>query len=487
MTAADHLRRVRDLFELALEQPPDMVDAWLAGQTVESEQVRADVRSLLDYHTRTGSFLVEPIGNRMSGLMGEARVLHPGESVGPYSIVRELGRGGMGRVYLAVDGRLGRKVALKAVSPEMTLDGSHRERLRREARAAAALTHPGICTVYALEELEDDLFIASEFVDGTTLGEQIHRGLRPSTSELLDVARDLADALAHAHRHGVIHRDLKPDNVMMTGNRRVKILDFGLARLSTPDTAPATLTQPGTVFGTPAYMAPEQFAGRPADARTDVFAYGVLLYEYACGSHPFSTAGPADIPGRIVYSNPTPIVERRPDVPPSLEAVIDRCLSKTPDDRFDSGAEIAGALGAGDVAQPASPLTAWWRAHQFVAIGLYFIACILCWQIKEWQPGIAGAIFVLVSVVSTIAGVFRGHLLFTERLNHPRLQAEHRRAAMITLAADSVIAVALAGAGILLSSTRPVPAVLTIALGVGIALARLVLEPGTSQSVVGSR
>ena len=489
MNAGDHWRRVRDLFEAALEQPSGALESWLDRESGGDQQLRADVRSLLDHHQRTGSFLVEPVGNRMAELMGgDTRVLQPGDTLGPYTIVREVGRGGMGRVYLASDARLGRNVALKALPPELTFDASHRDRLRREARAAAALTHPGICTVYALEELDGDLFIASEYVDGTTLRYQLDSGRRAAPAELARIAGELAAALAHAHHHGIVHRDLKPDNVMMTSDGRVKILDFGLARLSTPDAAAAPVTQPGTIFGTPAYMAPEQLQGDAVDARADVFAFGVLLYEYACGVHPFSAATPLAVAARILESEATPIVERRADVPSAVAEVIDRCLSKAPVDRFDSGTGIVRALErpersrAGHSRGGLRRLATWWRAHQFVAIGLYSIASVLCWQIKEWQQGLTTAIFVAVAVASTVAGVFRGHLVFTERMNDPRLARELQRAALVTLLADLLIGLALAAAGLLLAATRPVPAVLTIALGVGIALVRLVVEPSTTDA-----
>jgi hypothetical protein len=490
MNEATQWQRVRDLFERALEQPPETLDAWLDRETAGDRAIRAEVESLLHYHRRTGSFLVEPVGNRMAELMDESRVLQPGDRLGSYTIVREVGRGGMGRVYLASDARLGRNVALKALPPELTLDAAHRDRLRREARAAAALTHPGICTVYALEEFDGDLFIAAEFVDGTTLRYQLDTGRRPPAKELERVAGELATALAHAHAHGIVHRDLKPDNVMMTSDGRVKILDFGLARLMAPDAAVGPITQPGTVFGTPAYMAPEQLQGETVDARADVFAFGVLLYEYACGVHPFAAATPLAVAGRILESDPAPVAERRPDVPPAVAAVIDRCLLKTPADRFDSGGGIARALARGSDgvrvgrSQGARRLAPWWRAHQCVAIALYFIASVLCWQIKEWSPGVTTAIFVAVAVASTVAGVFRGHLLFTERVNDPRLAGELRRAATVTLLTDAVIGLALAAGGMLLAATRPVPAVLTIALGVGIALARLVVEPSTTATFV---
>src|SRR5688572_6756353 len=157
--------------------------------------------------------------------------LEPGTVLGSYTVVREIGRGGMGRVYLASDGRLGRTVALKALPPQLTREPLHRDRLRREARAAAVLTHPGICTVYALEEFDGELYIATEFVEGHTLREEIAEGKRPSLEAIVTTARDLASALASAHAKGITHRDLKPENIMRTRERRIKVLDFGLARV----------------------------------------------------------------------------------------------------------------------------------------------------------------------------------------------------------------------------------------------------------------
>jgi len=293
---SDQRRRVRDLFEAALDRdPPAGAGSWIAREAADDPVVRDEVLSLVEHHSRAGAFLSHPIVEQAADLLLDEEPLAPGASIGAYTIVREIGRGGMGRVYLASDGRLGRTVALKALAPHLTRDPSQRARLRREARAAAALTHPGICTVYALEEVNGELYIATEFVDGHTLAEEIRSGPRPSAGVVLQTAQDLAAALASAHASGVIHRDLKPDNVMRSRDGRLKILDFGLARMD--EAGPGAghreggrvpyVTQPGVVIGTPAYMAPEQINGLAVDARADVFAFGVLLYEFACGAHPF--------------------------------------------------------------------------------------------------------------------------------------------------------------------------------------------------------
>lgn len=189
MNTGERWQRVRDLFERAFDQRPEALDPWLEREAGGDPQLRAEVLSLMEHHTRAGSFLVEPAANRVPDLLADDHSLEPGQILGSYTIVREIGRGGMGRVYLATDGRLGRSVALKALAPDLTAHPSHRDRLRREARAAAALTHPGICTIYALEELEGDLFIATEYVDGRTLREEVGSGRRLPRS---DATRDIS-------------------------------------------------------------------------------------------------------------------------------------------------------------------------------------------------------------------------------------------------------------------------------------------------------
>src|SRR5580765_7067770 len=189
-------RRVRDLFEAALDREPAVdVNAWIAGEAADDPVVRDEVASLLTHHSRAGAFLSQPIADCVPDLLNDDQPLPPGSKVGAYTIVREIGRGGMGRVYLASDTRLGRTVALKALAPHLVRDPAQRERLRREARSAASLTHPGICTVYALEEIDGDLYIATEFVDGHTLREEIGADRRPTREEILRTARDLASAL----------------------------------------------------------------------------------------------------------------------------------------------------------------------------------------------------------------------------------------------------------------------------------------------------
>ena len=199
--------RVRELFERALAEQPADIDAWLGREAPDEPDVRAEVKELLDHNSQNGGFLGEPVGDRFPELLYDEPDYEPGHVIGPYTIVRELGRGGMGRVYLARDTNLGRAVALKAVAPHLTRDPSHRERLKREARAAAGLTGPGICTVYALEEHDGELFIVAEYIEGRTLREEIASGQRPTPADIARTARDIAAAVASAHARGVIHRE----------------------------------------------------------------------------------------------------------------------------------------------------------------------------------------------------------------------------------------------------------------------------------------
>lgn len=449
-------QRVRDVFERALDEQPADLEAWLACEAADSADVRAEVRSLLDHHTRAGLFLTEPPAKRFPSLFDEDDAFESGRVIGPYTVVRELGRGGMGRVYLATDARLGRHVALKAIAPRLTGDPAHRERLRREARAAAGLTHPGICTIYALEEYDGDLFIAAEYVDGRTLREEIAGGTRQQPADILRTARDIAAALAAAHAQGIAHRDLKPENVMRTVDGRIKILDFGLARGggADGDAAPIQVTQPGFVIGTPGYMAPEQLQGKPGDARADVFAFGVLICEFA---------GDCTLSG-------------------SVRAVVDRCLKVSPAERFRSGADLADALAHEPSAdEHVAAAIGWWRTHQAVVIALYFLASTVAWFFKADLGTLALADFGLIGLASTTGGVLRGHLLFVQRMHAPAtLDAERRRTNTLTFLTDAVVAVALIMDSVLLSAARPLAAVLVAGLGVGIILARLVVEPSTT-------
>jgi hypothetical protein len=484
----DQQRRVRDLFEAALDQPDADVRGWIERAAADDSAVRDEVLSLVRHHSSAGRFLELGIDELTTQLLVNEEALTPGAVVGSYTIVRELGRGGMGRVYLASDSRLGRQVALKVLAPHLLSDVRQRERLRREARAAAGLTHPGICTVYALEEINGSLYIASEFIDGRTLRDEIQSGARPAAAAVARTALELTEALASAHAAGVVHRDLKPENIMRTAAGRLKILDFGLARIEQPDRAPGSFASiPGTVMGTPAYMAPEQINGRPVDARADVFALGVLLYEYASGTHPFHASTMLATVGRIMNSEVTPLSALGVNADSAVDRVIRRSLEKAPEDRFASAGEIVQALKSGSIALPeASQHTTWWRVHQVIVFILYVAAVINGWRIKDLvETPVTLALFLGLGAVSTIGAVLRGHLMFTERVNGRRFARERRRTASVLRTSDLLVAALLVGDGVAIASRSAVSAAITLSLGLGLAAAALVLEPATTAAAFG--
>jgi len=484
MTTASQWQQVRELFEAALDEAPADPQAWLEARVADSA-VRREVASLLDHHSRAGSFLVESVVDRVPGLLDEDdSPLEEGALVGHYQIGRELGRGAMGRVYLATDTRLGRLVALKALAPHLTSDASHRERLRREARAAAALTHSGICTVYALEEIDGQLFIVSELVDGRTLRDEMGPGNQPAPEAVAATARELADALASAHAKGITHRDFKPENVMRHSDGRLKILDFGLARIEAVpgDAAAARATTAGALVGTPAYMSPEQLNGQPADPRSDVFAFGVVLYEYASGFHPFHASTPLGLAARVLESDADPIATRCRHVPAAVAAVVDRCLQKSPADRFASAAGIADALRKGAAAVSPPPFLTMWRAHQLATMLLYIAVTWVAWWIKEQiKPSqMLLAVFVALGIGAAAAGVMRGHLIFTSALNKANLSTERRRLRPVLVPIDLLMAAGCTLAGLSLVGDQPLDGVLTVGLAVSLALATIMMEPATT-------
>jgi Tol biopolymer transport system component/predicted Ser/Thr protein kinase len=276
-----------------------------------------------------------------------------GASLGHFRILRELGKGGMGEVYLAEDTKLGRQVALKVLPEEITQDRERRGRFQREARAVAALNHSHIVTVHSVEEIEGRDVLVLEYVRGKTLAEAIPRG-GLSLAPFLEIAIPLTDAVAAAHRQGVIHRDLKPRNVMLDHEGRVKVLDFGLARVErgssangpTATTSAANLvsTEEGRILGTVAYMSPEQLEGRPVDHRTDIFSLGILLYELSTGRRPFQGESQASVISAILRDEPPSVTELKADLPRHLARILRLCLAKDPERRYQTALDVRNEL-----------------------------------------------------------------------------------------------------------------------------------------------
>jgi hypothetical protein len=278
-----------------------------------------------------------------------------GRTLKHYVIESKLGQGGMGVVYRARDSRLDRPVALKVLASEVTADPERRRRFVREARSAAAVTHPAVAQIYDVDEVDGVIFIAMELVEGRTVRQMI-AAHDIDILRAMDIAIQVGSGLAKAHEAGIVHRDIKADNVMVTSEGHAKLLDFGLAKLVEPDPsahssdevttrgASSAPTQAGIVLGTIAYMSPEQARGRAVDQRSDIFSLGVLIYEMSTGQMPFAGASPIDTMHAIAFDEARPITEIRPGLPPDLQRVVARCLRKLPEERYRTTRELVEDL-----------------------------------------------------------------------------------------------------------------------------------------------
>lgn len=334
----DSWQVIEDLYQAALDRPAEERAAFL-DEACPNPEIRGEVESLLAFAAKNDSLL-----NRSP--WSQSGELELGANFWPYRIEEKIGIGGMGEVYRARDKRLARNVALKILPSHLTSDAERRARFVQEAQSAARLNHPNIVTIYDIGERDGRIFIAMEHVEGKTLADVIPPAGLPA-SQVLSYAVAMCGALAKAHAAGVIHRDLKPGNIMVTPEGVVKVLDFGLAKLldqrsrgdETLTSKPETLS--GLVMGTPAFMSPEQAEGKAVDARSDIFSFGALLYEMTTGRRAFGAASIAATLAAVVYKDPDPIVA---NVPRELSATIMRCLRKDPASRFQNMAEVRAAL-----------------------------------------------------------------------------------------------------------------------------------------------
>ena len=307
------------------------------------------------------------------------------ESISHYRIAGEIGRGGMGVVYRAVDTRLGRPVAIKVLPAEATADPERHRRFVREAQSASALNHPNIVTIYEIGEDAGTTFIAMELVDGTPLDRLLAQGPLPIATAL-DYAVQIASALAVAHASGIIHRDIKPANIVITRDGRAKVLDFGLAKLIERGPTEATITgaatAPGLIMGTAAYMSPEQAEGRPVDARSDIFSFGAVVYELFAGQRPFRGSTHVGVITSILRDQPPPVRHARPDAPADVDAIIQHALAKDPVARYPDAAAMRGELATAHAKLTRPSESAWRGPKVLVPVAVLLIAAI---SFGVWQ------------------------------------------------------------------------------------------------------
>jgi serine/threonine protein kinase/tetratricopeptide (TPR) repeat protein len=371
-------QRVEHLYHTALGLAKSERAAFLEESCGDDDELRSEVESLLAHERMIGDFLEIGLLRETDKALGGKGMLSDrtandnlgliGKKISHYRILEKLGGGGMGIVYKAEDTRLGRSVALKFLPEEVARNSKALASLRREAQAASALNHPNICTIYDIGDDEGRAFIAMEFLDGVTLKHLILE--RPMGLErLLNIVIEVADALITAHSKGIVHRDIKPANIFVTELGHAKVLDFGLAKftdraaantelvtatLTLAQVGPikgdtelgpsATQTQPGAVMGTLPYMSPEQLQSRRVDHRSDIFSLGVLLYEMTTAERPFRGETGAELLAAILHDSPKPVTELRPELPPALEKILERCLAKEADQRYNSMREVREGL-----------------------------------------------------------------------------------------------------------------------------------------------
>jgi serine/threonine protein kinase len=525
VTAERH-RKVRALFDEAVRRPVEQRAEFLREASGEDAALLEELTALVDAYREDDAFLEPGSAFNRSGFPADAVRNDPlavGEQLAHYVIRKEIGRGGMGVVYLAEDTRLGRPVALKALSPRLLADPRQIARFRREARAAASLRHPAIATVYALEERDGQFYLISEYLPGGRLGEEILRG-GLGVRESVSLVRRVAEGLAEAHAHGVVHRDLKPDNIIRDETGRPKLVDFGLALVSKdtpPDRsnpgAPAeNLTLSGFMLGTPGYISPEQLDGRPADARSDQFALGVLMIELVTGRNPFLGENVARTVAATLGNDP----EIPGEMPPSVARIVRRCIEKDPERRYASTGELAAELreaerafgtavaDTGPSGQRADansaaalhepPVTdkdpedgrlhaGWWTFHQAAVLCLYGVMIAVGWNVleeagtgRDWP---ARAIFFGILSGGIGAGTLRTHLLFTSRFNARAMAEQLHRTRTWLVSADTLFSSALALGALRTMGADPLAASALVAVAVGYAIVFFFVEPSTTRAI----
>jgi serine/threonine-protein kinase len=500
-------RQAKALFEVALQRDPGERDGFLDEACAGNPRLRAEVASLIGAHERAGDFIEAPAFEAAAHLLVDdpAGSSLENRTIGPYLVRHEIGRGGMGVVYVADDTRLSRRVALKALPPGAGREPGRRERLRQEARSVAALSHPGIATVYALEEIGGELYLACEYVPGQTLRTLIRGGPLPR-AQVVEIAGQLAHALVAAHAHGVVHRDLKPENVIRTPAGVVKILDFGVARIE--NLASVRLTHNEAMLGTPGYMAPEQIRGPDADFRSDLFSLGVIVYEMASGSNPFEAETATATIARILESDVAPLSDGSA-IGAKLDQIVSTCLRKDPSERYGSTLALESDLEqltrdlsadrdreATDRQSPAAKrnnprvLTPrrWWEIHQLAVSSTYVLMMYPAWRVRAWLPQPVGMLFLFGVLSCAVVGTsLRLHLWFTARYYAGELSAQRARALPWIRWCDAGFAVSLFLAALAIGTSHSEVATLLMTVSIAVVVASFMIEPTTTRAAFRSR
>jgi serine/threonine protein kinase len=345
----EHWQRIDQLFQAAIELKPEERVSFLDQTCAGDEELRSAVEALIASDEHGLSFIEDPAFEMAANLLVESKPeLFEGHQLGHYTILGLLGRGGMGEVYLAEDTELGRKIAIKLLPAEYTRNDERLRRFRQEARAASALNHPNILTIHQIGQADGRHFLATEFIDGETLRQRMRRS-RLSLAEIIELAFQVGGALSAAHQAGIVHRDIKPENIMLRRDGYVKVLDFGLAKL-TEQHEPATQARDaqdvnissGLVMGTVKYMSPEQALGLPVDPRSDIFSFGVVLYEMLAGRTPFEGETSSELIATLLKREPAPLTQ----VPDEMQRLVSRALRKKKEERFQTIQSLLAELRA---------------------------------------------------------------------------------------------------------------------------------------------
>ncbi|MDR0311706.1 MAG: serine/threonine protein kinase [Acidobacteriota bacterium] len=498
MVNPDRWRQIKTLFTQAAAMPPAERAAFLEKACGGDAGLHNEIENLFA-EDRADDFLEKPVYAAAPRLFendpasaGEAAENLIGKTLGPYRILRELGRGGMGVVYLGHDTRLDREAAVKLISPHGAYDARLYDRLQAEARAAGRLAHPGIATVYALEECEEGLYAAFEYVEGRTLRELLDSSKGDSIpfSKVADIAMQAAAAISAAHAQGIVHRDLKPENIMLTGDGRVKILDFGLAGIESAGGAGTGLTQHGAFLGTPAYASPEQLLGRPVSYSSDIFSLGVLLYELATGKHPFGGEDSIVTIARVLQGDFEDPSAANNAVPRTFDRIARRCLQKNPDERYAAINDLLADLrafspGGAPGRRPRAKTLFWWQFHQAVAGFGYYGMLYPLWRVKEWLGGVEGSILFFPALVAVgIAANLRLHLWFSSCFYPSGLKEQRKSVAGWIRRADWVFVAALAATALRIHVLHAIIATLLMGAAIGALAAFYWVEPATSRAAL---